>query len=691
MSKKKIKPRLQTKKRIAQKSEVAAPKLPARQRYIFTGVMLLFPFVTLAVLELGLRAAGYGNNLQLARKVEEKGKTWWEINPNVGQRYFGMQPEFARQAEEARIAFVKPANGFRVICLGESSMAGFPYNKNATMPGILRTYLQQLFPDREIEVVNLGIAATNSFTVRDLMREAAALEPDAILIYVGHNEFYGAFGVGSAFSLGGNRSVTNLYLRLLRFRSFYLLQQGVRKIMGLFKGNGNASLNTPVMQEMARQQTIPYGSKFFTAACEIFERNLSEVLQMAKAAAVPVVVGNLVSNLKDHPPFASAPNAALSREEKGRWQEAFTAGVQLMQAGQHQSALEKFALAARLDSTDAELSFYAGKSALASGDTNLAVSLFSRARDLDLLRFRAPDIFNAIIKNVCQENAAPLADVENAFRLRSAGGIIGREFISEHLHPTVLGYALMAKAFLQKLGEANLLPAPIDSARLAALPENLESLNITVLDQEIGRLRVLNLTSAWPFKRPVNLPVTMEAAIAPVVQEIAARYINRQIGWGEAHLALAEKLTQMKKHEAALAEYRALAHEYPDEHAVFDNIGETLISLQRYEEALAAFTRSIALNANSASARAGAGKALMFLSRFQEAEAAFAEAVRLDDASRLFAASQRSFVFYLWGGALTNLRQYTEAEKKFVEALRLDPGNTLAENFLATLRARLSR
>jgi tetratricopeptide (TPR) repeat protein len=461
--------------------------------------------------------------------------------------------------------------------------------------------------------------------------------------------------------------------------------------MGLFKGNGNASLNTPVMQEMARQQTIPYGSKLFTAACEIFEQNLSEALQMAKTAAVPVVVGNLVSNLTDHPPFASAPSEISNREEKRRWQEAFAAGVQLAQAGQHQSALEKFALAARLDSTDAELSFYAGKSALASGDTNLAASHFSHARDLDLLRFRAPDIFNAIIKNVCQENAAPLADVEKAFRLRCVGKIIGREFISEHLHPTAQGYVLMAKAFLQALREANLLPAPIDSARIAALPGNLDALNITVLDEEIGRLRILNLTSEWPFKQPVNLPVAMEAAMAPVVQEIAMRYINRQIGWGEAHLALAEKLTQMKKHEAALAEYRALAHEYPDEHAVFDNIGETLISLQRYEEALAAFTRSITLNANSASARAGMGKALMFLSRFQEAEAAFAEAVRLDDASRLFAASQRSFVFYLWGGALTNLQQYTEAEKKFVEALRLDPGNTLAENFLATLRARLSR
>lgn len=687
MSKKKNKA-VSTPKRLTPAPAVA-PWSKSRRR-IFTAVALLLPIVFLILFEAVLRMAGYGDDLHLARRIEAKGRIWWEINQNVGRRYFGLQPEFARQAEEARLAYAKPANSFRVICLGESSMAGFPYNKNAAMPGILRTYLQQLFPDREIEVVNLGIAAINSFAVRDLMRDVLALAPDVILIYAGHNEFYGALGAGSTFSLGGNRTLVNLYLRLLRYRTFYLLQQTVRHVAGLFQ-NRAISPTKSVMETMARQQTIPYGSEVFKIASAAFAKNLDETLALARAARVPVLVGNLVSNLKDQPPFVSASSLNLRAEEEKDWRNIFAAGEQLLQARQPQPALEKFLSAARIDSSPAQLSFNLAECFLSAGDSSKAAPLFSRARDLDLLRFRAPDTFNVIIENVCKKNAAPVIDIERAFRERSRGGIIGNELIAEHLHPTAHGYVLMAKLFLQGLQTATLLPAAIDSARLANLPENLAALNITVLDEEIGRLRILSLTSEWPYKRAINLPVLMDAQIAPLVQEIATRYINREISWGQAHVALAEQLTKMKKYEAALAEYRTLAQEYPDEHAVFENVGETLISLQRYAEALPAFTRALALNPNSPLARAGVGKAFMFLARYPEAEAAFSEALKLDDAARQFSSSQRSFILYLWGGALTNLQRYPEAEGKFIEALRIDPANILARNFLATLRAKIHK
>ncbi|MDZ7343888.1 MAG: hypothetical protein ONA90_05180, partial [candidate division KSB1 bacterium] len=387
MTKKKSRQRTETKQKTTTSQSGKKPELSTTKRYAFTGLTVLVPFVLLAMFELGLRIAGYGNDLRLAYRVEENGKAWWEINQNVGRRYFGLRPDFARQTEEARIAAPKPTNGYRVICLGESSMAGFPYNKNATMPGILRTYLQMLFPDREIEVVNLGIAAVNSFAVRDLMSAVIALDPDLVLIYTGHNEFYGALGVGSAFSFGNNRNLINLYLRLLH----YLLQQTIRKVTELMKGATaiEATLDTPVMQLMAREQTIAYGSELFVKAARSFEENLSEALEMAKTSGVHVAVGTLVSNLKDHPPFISAPTTTLSRDEKKNWQEAFSAGIGLMKAGEYQTALEKFALASRIDSTDAELAYYRAKCFFANGDTIAAARLFSRARDLDLLRFRA--------------------------------------------------------------------------------------------------------------------------------------------------------------------------------------------------------------------------------------------------------------------------------------------------------------
>ena len=67
----------------------------------------------------------------------------------------------------------------------------------ANIPGIVRKQLRHLAPDREIEVVNFGASAINSNVIADLAPEMVAYAPDVVLVYMGHNEFYGPDGVGA--------------------------------------------------------------------------------------------------------------------------------------------------------------------------------------------------------------------------------------------------------------------------------------------------------------------------------------------------------------------------------------------------------------------------------------------------------------------------------------------------------------
>ena len=48
--------------------------------------------------------------------------------------------------------------------------------------------------------------------------EIVGMDPDAVLIYAGHNEYYGALGAGSAHFMGGNRNMVKLIIWLKRFR-----------------------------------------------------------------------------------------------------------------------------------------------------------------------------------------------------------------------------------------------------------------------------------------------------------------------------------------------------------------------------------------------------------------------------------------------------------------------------------------
>ncbi|NDC87269.1 MAG: hypothetical protein EB075_00435, partial [Bacteroidetes bacterium] len=115
------------------------------------------------------------------------------VNPALGGRYFS---DFAPSL--AFHPFRKDkGDRFRVVVLGGSSAAGFPYPFYYSLADRLEQKLQVATPGVPIEVINLGMSAVSSAVLRDLMSDVRAIEPDAVVIYAGHNEFYGAGGVAA--------------------------------------------------------------------------------------------------------------------------------------------------------------------------------------------------------------------------------------------------------------------------------------------------------------------------------------------------------------------------------------------------------------------------------------------------------------------------------------------------------------
>ena len=94
-------------------------------------------------------------------------------------------PTFNPQRFRAR----KPEGGLRVFVLGGSSAYGFPWGASVAFPRLLALGLRAVYPGRSIEVVNAGGMSYASHRLRILTHEVLAYEPDAIVVYGGHNEF----------------------------------------------------------------------------------------------------------------------------------------------------------------------------------------------------------------------------------------------------------------------------------------------------------------------------------------------------------------------------------------------------------------------------------------------------------------------------------------------------------------------
>jgi len=118
--------------------------------------------------------------------------------------------------------------------------------------------LMRSVPGRNFEIINLSLTAVNSYTTLGFAREVVDYDPDAVLIYTGHNEYYGAPGVASNRAVGDNPFLIHLTLRLREFRLFQLLTNLYEKITPGDAGSGGTR-----MQRMVAEEHIPYGSALY--------------------------------------------------------------------------------------------------------------------------------------------------------------------------------------------------------------------------------------------------------------------------------------------------------------------------------------------------------------------------------------------------------------------------------------------
>jgi hypothetical protein len=167
--------------------ESLSEQIPRRKR-LFTALALAIPIIFFLFLEIVLRLLGYGGNLDLFIPAPSDFADYYMCNLDVGRRYFSMQN---RVPEPPNDMFLKnkPENGYRIFALGGSTTAGFPYPNSITWPRILEARLADVFPKKHIEMINTAMTAVNTYTVLDFVDEIISKEPDAVLIYSGHNEF----------------------------------------------------------------------------------------------------------------------------------------------------------------------------------------------------------------------------------------------------------------------------------------------------------------------------------------------------------------------------------------------------------------------------------------------------------------------------------------------------------------------
>ena len=331
------------------------------QKRIFRTITLLIPVFVFALLEFSLLLFHYGSDFSLFTVETVGGKRYYTLDPSVKNRYFN-GINFTLNPSPEFFLVSKPPGTFRIFCLGESSTIGYPYWYNGAFASFLRDRLKTVFPNRSIEVVNLGITATNSYTVLDLSKDVMDYEPDLLIVYDGHNEFYGMLGAASNELIAPARWITLLYLRVIHLRTYQLAKSAFDGMVGLFdKTHTDRANRTTLMEQVARGKNIPYGSNVYRTAFSVFRENLKELSDLCRERNVPLFVSTQVSNIRDQFPFISNLSSGISDQQQNQFQQLYKRGMAYQARGISDSAIACFRSGIAMDSLYADIHYRLGQ------------------------------------------------------------------------------------------------------------------------------------------------------------------------------------------------------------------------------------------------------------------------------------------------------------------------------------------
>ncbi|NNC75057.1 MAG: SGNH/GDSL hydrolase family protein, partial [Acidimicrobiia bacterium] len=443
-----------------------APHPSRGRRIVFRlAAVVLVPMLVLAGVEGLLRVAGVGQPTGALLRSEVDGEQVWIANPWATTVWFG--PVAAREATPFAVPVERSARSVRVLVVGGSAVQGDP-DPSYSPSRILDRMLRAVLPDRDVEVVNLGMTAINSWVIRDLVRDAVPrLRPDMTVVLMGNNEVVGPYGPATERGpLADHPGLVQLRQRLARLR---MVQFAARAVRAVATPAGSEAAEWLGMESLLDRE-IAADAPELERTYEAFRSNLEAIVDAATTGEGEALLATVPVNLKDCAPFASRHRPDLGERDRHSWQRAFERGVRAADEGRPDDAVAAWAEAATIDDRHAELMY---RLAVTHGELGRqsAVGYYHLARDLDALRFRADSRINHIIREVAAERAAAgvrMVDLAGAFAAASDGGVPGDELFYEHVHFTFSGAYLVARELLAPLLEA---VGAAGAANLEAVPE----------------------------------------------------------------------------------------------------------------------------------------------------------------------------------------------------------------------------
>ena len=387
----------------------------------------------------------------------------WRLGP--------YEPSQPASGYNTPVSLIKPANTLRIVALGTSSTEGWltaetvykkygrtsPTNRISSYSTAFEFILNDMASvgSKQVEVINLGIAAYNVSDVIRMVKDAQRLDPDFMLIQIGGNETWTAERSKWASYISEDLP----YLQTeLAYEVFTEVRGGWSTLsrggdafnpMALFSTKAEPVVAEPPGRAVGLEQRLA-----------TYRTELDRLGTYLRGQDVPFLLQVPATNLADYQPFGSMAKPDTDPEQIAELNRLLIAALEDRTPG----AKAKYEEIIALDDGIAEANYQLGRILLNENRPEEARKLFWKAVDRDLVLKRLPGTFKEVSLEFLTRNDFLFVDELSVLEVGTDTGVLGYNRLDDDVHPDIEGQFILATEFARIVLEQGFLPADAYSA-----------------------------------------------------------------------------------------------------------------------------------------------------------------------------------------------------------------------------------
>jgi hypothetical protein len=335
------------------------------------------------------------------------------------------------------------------LVIGESSGRGEPYHPWLSAGQIVAWRLRDVFCERAVELDNWAVGGA---TLEMMHNKLAGLtyRPDALLVYVGHNEFSARYPWMRQFDYYlDERAQPAAVSRLEWLMAIAHWSPACRLALEARQRQQVAVRPDPVITRELIDRPVCTKDEAEAIRSDFHERLETIAAYCDTIGTVPIFVIP-PCNDSGFDPSRSILAPKVSRAERVAFARS-VARARALEGKEPAAALELERELVERHPEFAELHFRLARLLDQAGQWDEARMHYEQAREWDAMPLRCAEPLRQAFRQVAADHTSVvLVDGPRLFESRSAHGIVGDAFFHDGQHPNIRGYAILAEEILHQ-------------------------------------------------------------------------------------------------------------------------------------------------------------------------------------------------------------------------------------------------